>query len=263
MKWLALVLVVLVPSCTKSGQRPSSGPESKRVDILQGHASGARTVAISPDGKTLASGSYDRTIKLWDLSTGNERLTLKGHTDLVLSVTFSPDGKTLASGSFDHTAKLWDMPTGKERATLRGHLGAVHSVAFSPDGKTLASGSVDGPEKIKLWDVATWQERLAFKTNIQVLAVAFSPVGKVLASGSDDVSRCKTHKGLTHLDLPWPQPENVQVPGNLPVRSTQAADIRTVQQPAFAYFLMTDGADIARFHRLAGRGFGRGGGDIA
>jgi WD40 repeat protein len=107
-------------------------------------------VAFSPDGKTLASGSDDNTIKLWDVATGKEQATLKGHTAWVASVAFSPDGKTLASGG-DTTVRLWDME-GKELATLKGHTKGVNSVAFSPDGKTLASGSQD--KTIKLWDVS-------------------------------------------------------------------------------------------------------------
>ena len=71
-------------------------------------------MAYSPDGKTLASGSGDKTIKLWDVATGKEQATLKGHTDWVTSVAFSPDGKTLASGSEDKTIKLWDVATGKQ-----------------------------------------------------------------------------------------------------------------------------------------------------
>ncbi len=109
------------------------------------------SVAFAPDGKILASGSWDHTVKLWDMATGREIHTLSGHTSWVNSVAFAPDGKTLASGSLDYTAKLWDVATGKEIGTLSGHTASVFSVAFAPDGKTLASGSWD--HTVKLWDL--------------------------------------------------------------------------------------------------------------
>src|SRR5262249_11970587 len=103
------------------------------------------------DGKTLASGSQDTTIKLWDVETGKEKSTLHGHINPVYSIAFSPDGKILASGSHDKTVKLWDVATEREQATLIGHTDAVMSVTFSPDGKFLATLS-NG--QIRLWDVA-------------------------------------------------------------------------------------------------------------
>ncbi|WP_413160908.1 protein kinase domain-containing protein [Capilliphycus salinus ALCB114379] len=117
--------------------------------FLEGHSGHVYSVAFSPDGCTLASGSADQTIKLWDMETDREIATLKGHSNTVDSVAFSPDGRTLASGSSDKTVKLWDVKTQTEITTLKGHSDWVKSVAFSPDGNTLASGSSDNT--IKLW----------------------------------------------------------------------------------------------------------------
>ncbi len=152
---------------------------------LKGHAAQVASVTFSPDGKMLASGSWDSTIKLWDAQTQRELATLKGDWVRVHSVAFSPDGKTLASGGLDRTVKLWDVQTRQELATLTGHIHEVQSVAFSPDGKTLASGSNDFT--IKLWDVQTRQELVTLRghTN-QVFSIKFSPDGKMLASASWD-----------------------------------------------------------------------------
>ena len=92
---------------------------------------------------------HDEPVKLWDVATGQETVTLKGHTS-VYSVAFSPDGARIASASSDRTVKLWDAATGQETVTLKGHTDGVYSVAFSPDGKRIASGSYD--KTVKLWD---------------------------------------------------------------------------------------------------------------
>ncbi|MBI1325730.1 hypothetical protein GC170_21420, partial [bacterium] len=126
---------------------------------------------------TLASGSDDATIRLWDVATGAARGTpLAGHKDGVTSVSFSPDGKTLASGSDDATIRLWDVATGAARGTpLAGHTDRVTSVSFSPDGKTLASGSFDAT--IRLWDVATGAEVRNIAMGQSIGDVAFTTAG--------------------------------------------------------------------------------------
>ncbi len=149
---------------------------------LRGHFAWVRSVAFSPDGQTLASGSWDGTIIRWDLATGQPHTTLKGHRDRVSSVAFSPDGQTLASGSTDTTIIRWDLATGQPHTTLKGHRDRVSSVMFSPEGQTLASGSFG---TIIRWDRATGQPHATLKGHPdRVSSVAFRPDGQTLASAS-------------------------------------------------------------------------------
>ncbi|MEH2253492.1 serine/threonine-protein kinase [Nostoc sp.] len=178
-----------------------------------GHSSMVHSVAFSPissklfyqgeSGKSagirdqnwgiLASGSWDNTIKLWDVNTGKEIRTLIGHANWVNSVAFSPDGKFLASGSADCTIKLWQVHTGIEIQTFRGHSDSVSSVAYSPrtpitnskDRQLLASGSND--YAIKLWQVDTGRNICTLKGHsFFINCIVFSQDGEIIASGSGD-----------------------------------------------------------------------------
>ncbi|WP_348225580.1 WD40 repeat domain-containing protein [Trichocoleus sp. AS-A1] len=110
------------------------------------------SVAFSPDNQILASSS-DRTVRLWDVSSGECLQTLQVSTNWVWSVAFNPEAKTLATGSGDRTVQLWDVSSGECLKAFQGHTNGVWSVVFSPDGQILASAGQD--EMIKLWDVAT------------------------------------------------------------------------------------------------------------
>ena len=153
--------------------------------LLEGHTRGVGSVAWSPDGNRLASGSGDATIRIWDPAHENELLKLIGHEGPVNSVVWSPDGKELASGSADHTVRLWDAVNGRQLYQLTGHKDNVTSVTWSPDGNKLASGSVD--KTIRLWDAQTGKELSQLIGHQEtVSSVAWSPDGKRLASGSDE-----------------------------------------------------------------------------
>nr|VFJ72030.1 MAG: WD domain-containing protein, G-beta repeat-containing protein [Candidatus Kentron sp. FW] len=142
-------------------------------------------LAFSPDGRRLLTGSYDDTLKLWDVASGKAIRTFRGHSYDVKAVAFSPDGRRALSGSKDNTLKLWNLATGKTIRTFQGHSSYIVSVAFSPDGGWALSGSSDNT--LKLWDVASGQALRTFEGHTNwVRSVVFSPDGGWALSGSKD-----------------------------------------------------------------------------
>ena len=149
------------------------------------HTSAITSVAFSPDGRRLLSGSKDNTLKLWDAATGQLIRTFVGHSNAVWSVAFSPDGTRLLSGSADNTLRLWDAATGQLLRSFEGHSGWVLSVAFSPDGTRVASSSSD--KTLKLWDGATGGIIRSFEGQSGgSRSVAFSPDGMHLLSANGE-----------------------------------------------------------------------------
>jgi WD40 repeat protein len=159
---------------------------------LRGHRDWVSCLTFSSDGKTLASGSADRSVRVWSLADGKNVATLEGHDVSLCAVAFHPDSKLLASADFYETIRLWDLPSGKSVATLKGKApeedggSGGFCLAFSPDGKTLAWGN---QHSLKFWDVASkkWLRRpivfakpvyaLALRADFKMLAIRFTDGG--------------------------------------------------------------------------------------
>ena len=150
------------------------------------HLLAVRAVDFSPDGQRLATGSEDRTVRVWDLAGSAEPLRVEGHDHWVVSADFSPDGQRLATASHDGTARLWSSETGEAQLVLE-HPDRVHAVSFSADGATLATACHDG--LVRLWDAGTGELLRSLSGHRgAVFALALSPDGSVLASAGQDAS---------------------------------------------------------------------------
>jgi WD40 repeat protein len=174
------LLLLLVAALAFTSLAWAQGPAE-----LKGHTALVSSVAFNKAGNLLASGSYDKSVKLWDYPSGKVLQTLN-HGAAVYTVAFNVDGNVVASGAQDNIIKLWNPQDGKSIQELKGHTGIVTSIAYSPDGVLLASGSAD--KSVRLWETKGQAKELKNLGSHKesVYSVAFSPNGEYLASGSFD-----------------------------------------------------------------------------
>ncbi len=169
-----------------------------------GHSGWVRSLAWSPDGKVLASGSRDTTIQLWDVETGMPRQDFKGHAKEIYCLAWSPDGQTLASGAGDKSIRLWNFETGKLQQILTGHTGAVRSVVWSSNGLSLVSGSTD--DTLRYWNLNTSQASIIEGHTNHVTGVSISADNRFIASKAADNTvrlwRTDTLESVTILSEP-------------------------------------------------------------
>jgi WD40 repeat protein len=168
------------------GRRNSgTSRQEKELRTLSGHGDVVTVIAFSPSGQTVATGSRDRTVRLWDSKSGEQLAVLEGHTWYVLAVAFSPDGKLLATGGSDGEIKLWDVERRVELSTIRAAGNTVLAIEFSSDGKLLCVATADN--MIGVWSVATGQLVQLLRGHADVaVALAIAPGSRLLASASKD-----------------------------------------------------------------------------
>lgn len=181
------------PSAPTAPAATQPAPPPKPFEVihqLKGHGELVYSVAISPDGKWLASGSFDKTVRLWDLASGKLIKTFggaAGHQNQVLSVQFSPDQRVLASSGSDNVIKFWDIPVQGALRSFVGHGAEINAVAVSPDGTKLATASND--QSLRLWSIADGKALPVCNGHVgPVLAIAFSPNSQQLVSVGQDLT---------------------------------------------------------------------------
>ena len=134
-----------------------------------------------PDGRRAVSGSDDKTLRIWDLETGQTLTTLQGHTDGVDAVAITPDGRRAVSGSRDKTLRVWHLETGQTLTTLRGHTDWVNAVAITPDGSRAVSGSDDNT--LRVWDSTDGKEHVTLTVDANVTACVVAHDNRIIVAG--------------------------------------------------------------------------------
>jgi WD40 repeat protein len=155
---------------------------------LKEHSQWVNSVAFSQDGRRVVSGSNDKTVRIWNVETGEEEKKLEGNSGYVYSVAFSQNGRRVVSGSLDKTVRVWNVEAGEEERKLKGHSDTVYSVAFSQDGRRVVSGSKDNT--VRNWNVETEEEERNLGGNLyEVYSVAFLQDGRRVISKYGDIAK--------------------------------------------------------------------------
>jgi len=165
------------------------------AQVLKGHSDGVIAVVFSPDGKQLASGSFDETIRIWDIASGATLQVLKGHSSSIDAVAFSPDSNLLASGSYK-SVRVWNTATGATMQVLEGHSDEVSAVAFSSDGKQLASSSED--KTLRIWDAASGAALQTYTFYTRISMLSFSGDGSFLFTSCGQLDLTSLYSPLRH-----------------------------------------------------------------
>ncbi|MEH1904390.1 MAG: hypothetical protein V7L04_24010 [Nostoc sp.] len=172
-------LYALTPSLTPPGGR--------LLRTLNGHSDSVKAVAVTPNGQQVISASDDKTLKVWNLATGEEQFTLNGHNSYVKAVAVTPNGQQVISASYDNTLKVWNLATGEEQFTLNGHSDSVNAVAVTPNGQQVISALRD--TTLKVWNLATGEEQFTLNGHSNsILGLAVTPNGQQVISASWDTT---------------------------------------------------------------------------
>jgi hypothetical protein len=171
------------------------------VRRLTGHQDAVTSVAVTPDGRYVVSGSWDRTVRIWELATGKEVRRLIGQQGHVESVAVTPDGRYIVSGGNDATLRLWELATGEEIRRFAGHEGHVRSVAVTPDGRYVVSGSWD--RTVRIWELATGKEVRRLTDDIYVVSLEVTPDGRYLVCGCEDGTVRVWYLGYVRAGRVW------------------------------------------------------------